>query len=87
MIDSQFTVNFFLVFIAIIGAGVGGTSVAYFLNELLPNSRIEVFEKTGLIGGRANVTMVLGNGYETGGSIIHGRNKYAVDLSAKFGRF
>ncbi|CAL8141315.1 unnamed protein product [Orchesella dallaii] len=29
--------------------------------------------------------MVMGNGYETGGSIIHGKNKYAVDLSEKFG--
>lgn len=72
-------------FTAIIGAGVGGSSVAYFLNELLPNAQIEIFEKSGLIGGRVNVTMVLGNGYETGGSIIHGRNKYAVDFSEKFG--
>jgi len=71
--------------VAIIGAGVGGSSVAYFLHELLPNSQIEIFEKTEFVGGRANVTMVMGNGYETGASIIHGKNKYAVDLSQKFG--
>lgn len=78
--------DFFLVkFAGIIGAGVGGSSVAYFLNELLPSAEIEIFEKSNLVGGRVNVTMVFGNGYETGGSIIHGRNKHAVDLAKKFG--
>lgn len=65
---------------------MGGSSVAYFLNELLPNSQIEIFEKSALVGGRVNVTMVLGNGYETGGSIIHSKNQYAVNLAKKFGK-
>ncbi len=60
--------------------------MAYFLNELLPSSQIEIFEKSALIGGRVNVTMVNGNGYETGGSIIHGKNKYAVDFAKQFGK-
>lgn len=70
----------------IIGGGVGGTSTAYFLRELFPLAQIDIFEKSGMLGGRLNVTMVFGNGYETGGSIIHGRNKYAVELADKFGK-
>ncbi len=53
----------------------------------MPNARIDIFEKSNLLGGRLNVTMVFGNGYETGGSIIHPRNKYAVDLAKKFGKY
>lgn len=61
--------------------------MAYFLHELMPNARVDIFEKTGILGGRLNVTTVFGNGYETGGSIIHPRNKYAVDLAKQFGKF
>lgn len=45
--------------IAIIGAGAGGTSAAYFLSQYAkknpngPPIRIHVFEKTGRVGGRA----------------------------------
>jgi prenylcysteine oxidase/farnesylcysteine lyase len=46
---------------------------------------IDLFEKTGILGGRLNITTVFGNGYETGGSVIHARNKYAVELVKKFG--
>jgi len=60
--------------------------VAHFLSELSPNVEIDLFEKTSLLGGRLNITTVYGNGYETGGSVIHGRNKYAVDLAKKFGK-
>ena len=65
---------------------MGGSASAYFVNELLPRARITMFEKSSILGGRLNVTMVFGNGYETGGSIIHPANKYAVDLAQRFGK-
>ncbi|KAI0225992.1 hypothetical protein L0F63_005716 [Massospora cicadina] len=45
--------------VAIIGAGAGGTSAAYFLNQYAktnpygPQIKIQVFEKSGRVGGRA----------------------------------
>ena len=38
--------------IGIIGAGIAGTSTAYFLNEKLPNAKITILEKDSKIGGR-----------------------------------
>jgi len=64
--------------IAVIGAGIGGASVSYFLSQEIPGSQITVFEK-GEIGGRLAVEEIGGRKYEYGGSIIHAANKYMVD--------
>ncbi len=70
---------------AIIGGGVGGSSAAYFLKQLLDSSEtnnfsIDLFEKSSEIGGRLATRPINGKLYETGGSIIHNRNLYAIDL-------
>ncbi|XP_075714625.1 prenylcysteine oxidase 1-like [Rhinoderma darwinii] len=60
--------------IAIVGAGIGGTSAAYFLRQKFGKDvRIDIFEK-GVVGGRLSTVEVDGNHYEAGGSIIHPLN-------------
>lgn len=73
-------------FIAIIGGGIGGTSCAYFLKEIFNDSaKIDIYEGNKVGGRLATVVMNDGNEYETGGSVIHQRNKYMSDFVKKFG--
>ncbi|XP_007938295.1 prenylcysteine oxidase 1 [Orycteropus afer afer] len=60
--------------IAIIGAGIGGTSAAYYLRQKFGKDvKIDLFER-GEVGGRLATTAVAGQDYESGGSIIHPLN-------------
>ncbi|XP_053443093.1 prenylcysteine oxidase 1 [Nycticebus coucang] len=60
--------------IAIIGAGIGGTSAAYILRQKFGKDvKIDVFEREE-VGGRLATMMVQGQEYEAGGSIIHPLN-------------
>ena len=79
--------------LAIIGAGVGGTSTAYFLSELLDkkasdlfNYEIDVFEQSNKVGGRVATIRFDDKEYEAGGSIIHERNRYATEFLYRFGK-
>lgn len=65
---------FFLTSIAIIGAGIGGTSAAYYLRQKFGKDvKIDLFER-GEVGGRLATMTVQGQEYETGGSVIHPLN-------------
>lgn len=71
--------------VAIIGAGVGGCSAAYFLRELGGDALdIHVFSN-GKIGGRTRVIEFCGHLYEAGASVIHSSNQYLVDFREQFG--
>nr|XP_020643105.1 prenylcysteine oxidase-like [Pogona vitticeps] len=60
--------------IGVIGAGIGGTSAAYFLRQKFGRDvQIDVFEK-GEVGGRLATLNVEGKYYEAGGSVIHPLN-------------
>jgi len=73
-------------FLAVIGAGVGGSAVSYFLSNLTGGEvQIDVFEKSNLIGGRTATIKVFGNDYETGGAVLHPKNQYAADLVNELG--
>ena len=73
--------------VAVIGAGVGGCSAAYFLRERGGEAvRVDVFEK-GEVGGRAATHTFRDHTYETGASIIHTSNKYLVNFSKEFGEW
>lgn len=77
--------------IAIIGGGVGGTSTAYFLQELLAkyeemiDYEIDIFEQSNKIGGRVATIQFDEFDYEAGGSILHERNHYAATFRDLFG--
>lgn len=78
---------FFFFFAAIIGGGIGGTSCAYFLREIFKDlAKIDVYEGNKVGGRLATIVMNDGNEYETGGSIIHQRNKYMSDFVTNLGK-
>lgn len=70
-----------VVFIAVVGGGIGGTSASYFLRELFgPHGAVIDLYEANKIGGRLSVIEVDGRDYEVGGSVIHPQNKYMVDF-------
>ena len=73
--------------VAVVGAGVGGCSAAYFLREHGGEKLdLHVFQKPGsAVGGRTAVIDFCGHTYESGGSILHTSNKYMVDFAQQFG--
>jgi len=72
--------------IAIIGGGIGGTSCAYFLKEIFKDLvNLDIYEGNKVGGRLATVIMKDGNEYETGGSVIHQRNKYMSNFVSNFG--
>ena len=64
--------------VAVIGGGIGGASVAYFLSQRLPGVDVTVFEMD-RVGGRLDTVDIADRRYEVGGSIIHSANKLMVD--------
>jgi prenylcysteine oxidase/farnesylcysteine lyase len=78
----------FLLYIAIIGSGIGGTSCAYFLKEIFNDFvEVDIYEGNKIGGRLATVTMNDGYEYETGGAVLHIRNKYMSDFVSDFGEF
>ena len=72
--------------VAVVGAGVGGCTAAYFLRQLASDSlEVHVFERD-TVGGRTDVIEYDGHKYECGASEIHSSNRYLVDLAQKFGQ-
>ncbi|MDZ7747026.1 MAG: NAD(P)-binding protein [Halobacteriales archaeon] len=62
--------------IAVVGAGIAGASLAWFLRERLGDqSRIDVYEATDRIGGRLRSVSVGGARFEAGGKYLHERNR------------
>ena len=74
--------------IAVIGAGIGGSSCSHFIRELFGSqATIDVFEASDRIGGRLATVKIAGKTFESGGSIIHRDNKYMVDFVKYLGKF
>ena len=73
--------------IAIIGAGIGGSSCSHFIRELFGSqASIDVFEASNRIGGRLDTVEIAGKKFESGGSIIHPDNKYMGDFVKHLGK-
>ena len=74
--------------IAVIGAGIGGSSSSHFLRELFGSeATIDVFEASDRIGGRLDTIEIAGKIFESGGSVIHPDNKYMGDFVKLLGKF
>ena len=72
--------------LAIIGAGIGGTSAAHFLRKKFGTScSITIFEEKE-VGGRLATIKMAGKEYEVGGSIIHSANKLMTDFLEETGQ-
>lgn len=71
--------------VCIIGAGIGGSSVAHFLRKyspgLTPAPKIQVFERNSIVGGRIATVTVAGETFEAGASILHPKNLHAVEYT------
>lgn len=72
--------------IAIVGAGIGGSSAAYFLRALQPDVEIVVFEKNPEVGGRMATIDVAGQEFEAGAAILHPRNVYMKNFTEMLGK-
>ncbi|XP_069475013.1 prenylcysteine oxidase 1 [Ambystoma mexicanum] len=71
--------------IAIIGAGIGGTSAAYFVRQKFGDHvPIDVFER-GDVGGRLATVEIEGKEYEAGGAVIHPLNLHMKMFVEKLG--
>ncbi|XP_029459863.1 prenylcysteine oxidase 1 [Rhinatrema bivittatum] len=71
--------------IAIIGAGIGGTSAAFFLRQKFGRDvQIDIFER-GEVGGRLATVNLEGLEYEAGGSIIHPLNLHMKNFVKDLG--
>ncbi|MED6123005.1 hypothetical protein PIB30_045273 [Stylosanthes scabra] len=72
--------------VCIIGAGIGGSSVAHFLRKYSPHSsdfpaKILVFERRTTVGGRMATVTIAGETFEAGASILHPKNLHAVNYT------
>ncbi|XP_072004955.1 prenylcysteine oxidase 1 [Engystomops pustulosus] len=71
--------------IAVVGAGIGGTSAAYFLRQKFGNHvQIDIIEK-GEVGGRLSTVEMEGNHYEAGGAVIHPLNLHMKTFVKELG--
>ncbi|XP_067326816.1 prenylcysteine oxidase 1-like [Anolis sagrei] len=71
--------------IGVIGAGIGGTSAAYFLRQKFGKDvPIDVFER-GEVGGRLATIDLEGKGYEAGGTVIHPLNLHMKHFVKELG--
>ena len=72
--------------VAIIGAGIGGAAVAYYVNQALPNADIHVFEASSRVAGRiANVELEDGARVEVGASLWVEQNRLMNELVDQLG--
>ena len=78
---------YWFVFQAIVGGGIGGTSAAYFMRQLFGSTvHIDVYESSEKLCGRVSTVKVNNRMYESGASIIHGKNMYAHAAAKMFGK-
>lgn len=66
--------------IAIIGAGIGGTSLAYYLGKKEKHD-ITVFESRDEVGGRIRNVIIDDKIVETGAGFFHSVNKHIISLA------
>ncbi|XP_020575397.1 farnesylcysteine lyase [Phalaenopsis equestris] len=78
--------------VCVVGAGIGGSSFAYFLKQYSCSStkspcptEIHLFERRSIVGGRTATVTIAGDIFEAGASIIHPKNFHAVRFASLLG--
>lgn len=70
-----------------VGAGIGGSSVAHFLQQHFgPQVQLDVYEKD-TVGGRLATVTVNKQQYESGGASIHSLNLHMQDFVKLLGEY
>ncbi|XP_078603250.1 prenylcysteine oxidase 1-like [Branchiostoma floridae x Branchiostoma japonicum] len=71
--------------IAVIGAGIGGASSAYYLRKLFGNDvSIDMYEPHH-VGGRLATVKVGDEEFTSGGAVLHARNRYMAKFAEELG--
>jgi prenylcysteine oxidase/farnesylcysteine lyase len=70
--------------IAIVGAGIGGSSTAHYLKKLIPDAEITIYEKEDRLCGRILDFYVEGKKVEIGASIYHAVNHNIAEFVSEF---
>ncbi|KAL5715678.1 hypothetical protein ACHQM5_017465 [Ranunculus cassubicifolius] len=67
----------------IIGSGIAGSSLAYYLRHYSSSTfqNIHIFERNEIIGGRMAMVTIGNDSFESGGSILHPRNLHTVNFT------
>lgn len=71
--------------LAVVGAGIGGSSAAYFANKYLPDSKVTVYETENRGGGRALTFKYKEMKNELGAAFINSSNKIVCQLIKETG--
>ena len=71
--------------LAVIGAGVGGCSAAYFARKYIPDLKVTIFEKTNRIGGRVFTFNQEKMNNELGAAFFNPMNKTVCNLVNELG--
>ncbi len=66
--------------LAIVGAGIGGCSAAYFVQKYLPNTKVTVFDSQQQIGGRVLSQKAYDTNIELGAAFFNGANRTILEL-------
>ena len=74
-----------MVNLAVIGAGIGGCSAAYFARKYLPNSKVTVYEMRNRVGGRVLTFNGEKMKSEIGAAFFNPTNKTVCDLVEEMG--
>ncbi|KAJ3681478.1 hypothetical protein LUZ60_015967 [Juncus effusus] len=96
---SSYLLSFFLLFsllptpsiststssVCIIGGGIAGSSLSYFLHSHSPDLSVQIFERRGNLGGRTASVNLSGDVFNAGASIIHSKNLHAVKFAEVLG--
>lgn len=70
--------------VCIVGSGIAGSSLAYFLREYSDPSlfrNIRIFERNDVVGGRMATVSIAGETFEAGASILHPKNYYVLNFT------
>ena len=66
--------------LAVVGAGIGGCSAAYFARRFLPGTNVTIFESQDRIGGRILTYNAAGMSLELGATFFNGFNRTLFDI-------
>ena len=66
--------------LAVVGAGIGGCSAAYFANQNIPNAKLTIYDAQKRVGGRILTQNAAGTNLELGASFINSTNKTILNI-------
>ncbi|KAJ8769154.1 hypothetical protein K2173_000929 [Erythroxylum novogranatense] len=72
--------------VCIVGSGIAGSSLAHFLRRysLPSSSRIIMFDRNPVVGGRMATVTIAGHTFEAGASILHPKNYHAANFTEMY---